>query len=42
MYGGNRVPGRFDFYCKYCGKDFGNNVIKLARHIGRCHDQARS
>lgn len=36
------MPGHFDFHCKYCGKDFGDDVIKLAKHIGRRHDPCRS
>ena len=35
------MPGRFDFQCRYCGKDFGNDVIKLAKHIGKRHDPCR-
>lgn len=32
------MPGKFDFECGFCGKNFGRDVIKLARHIGRQHD----
>jgi hypothetical protein len=31
----------FDFYCTVCGKNFGEDVIKLAKHIGRNHDPTR-
>ena len=36
------VASQFDFYCKYCGKNFGSDVIKLAKHIGKQHDQSRA
>lgn len=29
----------FDFACEFCGKDFGADVIALARHIGDEHDK---
>jgi hypothetical protein len=30
-----------DFYCTYCGKDYGKEVIDLAKHIGKIHDPTR-
>ena len=35
------MEDQFDFQCRYCGRDFGGDVIKLARHIGRRHDPGR-
>ncbi len=32
---------KFDFDCPFCGKDFGSEVIDLARHIGEIHDPPR-
>ena len=32
----------FRFKCNFCGKDFGMNVIELALHIAKVHDQKRS
>ena len=32
-----KQPSDFEFWCQYCGKEFGMEVIKLARHIARCH-----
>ena len=29
----------FDFSCQFCGKDFGPDVVSLARHIGDEHDR---
>lgn len=29
------------FICPYCDRPFGRDVIALARHIGREHDQKR-
>jgi len=29
-----------DFYCTYCGKDFGENLIGLAKHM-KTHDPAQ-
>lgn len=31
--------GGFDFVCEFCGRDFGADVIALARHIGDEHDR---
>mgnify|MGYP007056079095 CR=1 FL=1 len=33
---------RFEFDCMYCGKEFGEDVIELAVHIGKEHDPVRS
>ena len=30
------------FECRFCGKEFGKNVIDLAIHIGRIHDKSRN
>ncbi len=32
---------QYKFECRYCGKEYGDNVIELALHIGRVHDIAR-
>lgn len=29
------------FHCIYCGKDFGEDLIKLSQHIGKMHDVVR-
>jgi hypothetical protein len=36
------VSNQFEFQCPFCGKDFGNEVIDMARHIGKQHDPSRS
>ncbi len=36
------LPNQYTFECKFCGKDFGTNVIGLALHIGRVHDKPRN
>ncbi len=36
------MSSQFKFDCMYCGKDFGDDVIKLAKHIGKEHDPVRS
>lgn len=33
---------QFEFDCMYCGEKFGDDVIELAKHIGREHDPVRS
>ena len=35
------MSSRFTFECKYCGMDFGTDVVKLALHIGKIHDTSR-
>lgn len=30
------------FHCTFCGEDFGEEIIELARHIGDEHDPVRS
>ncbi len=35
------VSGKLRFDCQFCGRDFGDDVIGLARHIGKLHDPAR-
>lgn len=29
---------KMTFQCTFCGKDFDDDVIKLAKHIGKIHD----
>ena len=36
------MPDQFEFDCMYCGKEFGDDVIELALHIGKEHDPVRS
>jgi len=36
------VSNQFEFQCPFCGKDFGTEVIDLAKHIGKKHDPSRS
>ncbi len=36
------LSNQFKFECMFCGKDFGIDVMKLALHIGKIHDQARN
>lgn len=31
----------YQFHCTYCGKEFGEKVIELAKHIGAAHDPSR-
>ncbi len=31
----------FEFHCIYCGKHFGEDLIKLSQHIGKIHDIVR-
>ena len=38
----NSVSGHYEFDCMYCGKQFGEDVIGLAKHIGKIHDPVRS
>jgi len=35
------MSNQYSFQCKFCGVDFGNDVIELAIHIGRAHDKPR-
>ncbi|MGI9565538.1 MAG: hypothetical protein ACR2LL_00810 [Nitrosopumilus sp.] len=35
------MSNQYSFECKFCGMDFGSDVIKLASHIGRVHDSPR-
>lgn len=32
----------YEFHCTYCGKEFGEDVIELAKHIGATHDPSRT
>jgi len=36
------LSNQYKFECKFCGKDFGIDVMKLAVHIGKIHDQQRN
>ena len=36
------LRNQYTFKCKFCGKDFGTNVIELALHIGEIHDSPRN
>lgn len=31
------MSSQFEFDCIYCGKEFGEDVIELAKHIGKEH-----
>ncbi len=35
------LSNQYTFQCKFCGKDYGSDVIELALHIGRVHDNPR-
>jgi len=35
------LSNQYKFKCNFCGMDFGDNVIKLALHIGKVHDKPR-
>lgn len=35
------MENSFEFHCMFCGKDFGSDVINLAKHIGKIHDPTR-
>ena len=35
------MSGKLRFRCDFCGKDFGEHVMELAKHIGRSHDPVR-
>ncbi len=32
---------KYEFHCVYCGREFGEDPIALAQHIGRKHDPTR-
>ncbi len=34
-----RLPNQYKFECKFCGKDFGLDVVELALHIGKVHEK---
>ena len=36
------MSSQFEFDCIYCGKEFGDDVIELAKHIGKEHDPVRA
>ncbi len=35
------LSNQYEFECKFCGKNYGLDVIKLAVHIGKVHDKPR-
>ena len=38
----NDLSNQYKFECKFCGKNYGMDVIELAVHIGRVHDKPRN
>ncbi len=36
------LSSQYSFQCMFCGKEYGENVIKLAIHIGKVHDNPRN
>jgi len=38
----NDLSNQYNFECKFCGKNYGMDVIELAVHIGRVHDKPRN
>ena len=36
------LSSQYKFECKFCGKEYGTEVVKLALHIGRVHDKTRN
>ena len=36
------LSDQYKFKCKFCEMDFGDNVIELAIHIGRVHDDSKT
>ena len=36
------MSNQYEFQCPFCGKDFGSEVIDMAKHIGKLHDPSRS
>ncbi|MDH3658173.1 MAG: hypothetical protein OEM77_08580 [Nitrosopumilus sp.] len=35
------MSNQYTFDCRFCGKDFGSDVVELALHIGKIHDSPR-
>ena len=35
------MPWKDEFYCTYCGKEFGTHPSKLALHIRDVHEKSR-
>jgi len=36
------LSSQYEFKCTFCGKEYGTDVVELAIHIGRVHDQQRN
>jgi len=36
------LSSQYKFECKFCGKEYGTDVVELALHIGRVHDKPRN
>ncbi len=36
------LSNQYTFQCKFCGKNYGSDVIELALHIGKVHDKPRN
>ncbi len=36
------LSSQYKFKCTFCGKEYGTDVVELAIHIGRVHDQQRN
>ncbi len=36
------LSSQYSFQCMFCGKEYGENVIDLAIHIGKVHDKPRN
>ncbi len=36
------LSSQYKFQCTFCGKEYGTDVVELAIHIGRVHDQQRN
>ncbi len=36
------LSSQYEFKCMFCDKEYGSDVVELALHIGRVHDQPRN
>ncbi len=36
------LSNQYSFQCMFCGKEYDENVIELAIHIGKIHDKPRN
>jgi uncharacterized C2H2 Zn-finger protein len=36
------MSNQYEFRCPFCEKNFGSDVIDMAKHIGKQHDPCRS